>query len=362
VFLTLPSSDVSSHQFWIQTKMIAACRRLLKEVASLSVAHPSLYELARKTVTAHVHVMEPTSPGTFSGRQISFTEIDSAKIRNEIGSNVESLQSWRDSAAAIQGYLLRHYRTMENLWPHDIPTHYLWPLICSYIRVAGGFAYDAGNAGKVIKKLQRHLTSKVVPIIGLVVLEGFSAAKPFQLEKGVTVRPIHDTDLQQLGRQDQPLHSGTGHSSPRTDWWICEIAVQNTRSTTDGWDSIHALADLIPMVLRTFKAGALRVGLRSIAPKDEFGWFLSSHNHDLKHISPGPATYHINHHEMAKIVSHWKGIKKLLQSKSHYLQIPLRRFMSAGSRQVHEDSLVDYVIGLEALLTTDEEQGELSFR
>lgn len=50
-----------------------------------------------------------------------------------------------------------------------------------------------------------------------------------------------------------------------------------------------------------------------------------------------------------------------MASERHYLQLPARRLLSGGDRPNQEDSLVDYVTGLEALLTSDD-QAELNYR
>ena len=58
----------------------------------------------------------------------------------------------------------------------------------------------------------------------------------------------------------------------------------------------------------------------------------------------------------------WKKFKAIMEQDHHYLQIPIRRLRTAGTRTQREDALVDYVVGLEDLLGKDNERTELSYR
>jgi len=51
-----------------------------------------------------------------------------------------------------------------------------------------------------------------------------------------------------------------------------------------------------------------------------------------------------------------------MEKQHHYLQVPIRRLRMAGTRAEKEDALVDYVVGLEALLGTDDEKTEIGYR
>lgn len=51
-----------------------------------------------------------------------------------------------------------------------------------------------------------------------------------------------------------------------------------------------------------------------------------------------------------------------MKNDRHYLQIPIRRLVASGLRKDREDSFIDCVIGLEALLSTESERTELSYK
>ena len=64
--------------------------------------------------------------------------------------------------------------------------------------------------------------------------------------------------------------------------------------------------------------------------------------------------------EIREFVAFWKRFRAL--TPAHYLQLPARRLLSAGGRRRTDDALVDYVIGLEALLGKADERTELAYR
>ena len=55
-------------------------------------------------------------------------------------------------------------------------------------------------------------------------------------------------------------------------------------------------------------------------------------------------------------------VKKQLVGKHKRVDLAMRRFNLAYERLMFEDRLIDYMIGLEALLLRSEEQQELGFR
>lgn len=58
----------------------------------------------------------------------------------------------------------------------------------------------------------------------------------------------------------------------------------------------------------------------------------------------------------------WPRVKEIMLSPSHHLSLPLRRLIDGLGRTRFDDRIVDYAIGLEALLLTASEKDELSYR
>ena len=78
---------------------------------------------------------------------------------------------------------------------------------------------------------------------------------------------------------------------------------------------------------------------------------------------PGVVTVTIEQTARQQLQELWSSVKGIMLSSSHYLSLPLRRLIDGLTRTRDDDRIVDYAIGLEALLLKgDKEQGELSYR
>lgn len=96
--------------------------------------------------------------------------------------------------------------------------------------------------------------------------------------------------------------------------------------------------------------------------KRAFEQFGTGRGGRLQKIALTGEKYKFSGQEIQEFVAFWKQFRALMEGERHYLQLPVRRLRLAGTRLSREDALVDYVIGLEALLGTDEEKTELGFR
>jgi len=77
---------------------------------------------------------------------------------------------------------------------------------------------------------------------------------------------------------------------------------------------------------------------------------------------PGKVTVPIDPTARQQLQVMWPSVKEIMLSPSHYLSLPLRRLIDGLARTRFDDRIVDYAIGLEALLLKDSEQNELSYR
>src|SRR2546422_858598 len=113
--------------------------------------------------------------------------------------------------------------------------------------------------------------------------------------------------------------------------------------------------------LRLFKTGA--VDLTSISTSsigwDIFGGFGSTGRMRLPILG---TPYTLSMAEGPAFVAFWTNFKKQLVGKHKRVDLAMRRFNLAYERLMFEDRLIDYMIGLEALLLRSEEQQELGFR
>jgi hypothetical protein len=168
-----------------------------------------------------------------------------------------------------------------------------------------------------------------------------------------------------LGREDWKYGLFTTRPTPlqpRSDWWICELRLKNPRGTAEGWNAANDVQANLGFALRAFKGGLLRLGLATKQVTGVFGIASQILGGRLEAISTQSNPYTLSSGEIKKFQRFWHKIIPLLDKDSHYLQIPIRRLRTAGTRREKEDALVDYVVGLEALLGKADERTELNFR
>ncbi len=120
--------------------------------------------------------------------------------------------------------------------------------------------------------------------------------------------------------------------------------------------------DDLQVALRAFKGGALRIGFGFSRDAGRHGIGARMRGSRLEPISPGVAEYRLSATEIGAFQRFWKGLLPILRSEHNYLHVPVRRLRAAGTRSEMQDALVDYVVGLEALLGKANERTELGYR
>jgi len=346
----------------LEVQVTANCHIFLKKAIEIAVGQFGSSSVPERVV--HCRVMEPSGPGRHTGKESEHTELDVYEVWYQIRSAIHSQQVWENAEDAIQSYINARAVESTGPWPHDPEWQYLVPLFKTYLESTNAFVYNRRQAQKVINMMLRQLSSPEVEVLGFIILEGFEAEHPFQLESNLRVRPIEERELLMLGRDDALISFGPYDFSrwPHTDWWVCETRLSNPRGTSIGWNRIHDITDNIASALRMFKSGGVAIGFGTHQLTSPFGRMGRTRGGKLEQITVGQSRYVLSISEIPKFVKFWRKLRHLVERPQHYLHVPLRRMRAAGTRAQKEDALVDYVIGLEALLGTDEEQTELSYR
>ena len=76
----------------------------------------------------------------------------------------------------------------------------------------------------------------------------------------------------------------------------------------------------------------------------------------------GEPSYHLSSSDIRRFKAFWHDYRSDAPGRDDYLGLPARRLKTGVERSAPEDSLVDFVIGLESLLSKPEEQTELRYR
>ncbi len=347
----------------LKRQVASRCRSFLKEATEIAANDFGFIELPKRTV--HSWVMEFSEPGRHSGKELVYSELDIFTIWERIKSIVQSTKSWVKAKDSIQSYIDIHNIKPTGFWTHDLERQYLVPLLRTYLEEAGAFIYHYQTARKVINIMFRHLDSPEVEVVGLIVLEGFEAERSFHLEPKMLVHPIEELELRILGGKTDSM-VGLGiqdlHLWPHTDWWVCEVRLANPRGTAIGWNRVHGITDTLALALRAFKSGGVALGLATTRLSSPFGRMGETRGGTLQKIAVGESRYFLSEQQITKFTRFWRRFLSLMEKPQHYLQVPIRRLRAAGTRAQKEDALVDYVIGLEALLGREGERTEVVYR
>src|SRR5262249_27065941 len=160
-------------------------------------------------------------------------------------------------------------------------------------------------------------------------------------------------EVRQLGREDYLMSPwGFERMWPCDDWWICEVALSNPRGTARGWNKVHEIVERILLALRCFKSGRVGVGMATSGAGEPFGRFGATRGGRLQYTAGSGEKFKLSHAEIPRFITLWKRLRRVLELPHHFLQVPARRLRLSGTRLNREDALIDYVVGLEALLGT----------
>jgi len=346
----------------IRARVIASCRFFIKEAVEIAASEFKSIEVPKHEV--RYSVMEPSGPDRHTGKQLVCRELDFYEIWYRIRPEIHTQKMLDDAVDSLQSFIEAYNIEPTGPWPHDIEVQYLAPLFKTYLERIEAFVYNRRRAQQLIQMMLHQLSATEVEVLGLIILEGFEAERPFYLESRLHMRPIEERDLLMLGRQDffssfEPYDMSRW---PHTDWWVCETKLLNPRGTSIGWERIHDITDRLTSALRMFKPGGVAIGFGTHQLSSPFGRMGRTRGGKLDQITIGQRRYVLSGSEITKFVRFWRKLRPLWEDPQHYLHVPLRRMRAAGTRAQKEDAIVDYVIGLEALLGTREEQTELSYR
>lgn len=245
----------------------------------------------------------------------------------------------------------------------DIPHGFLFRLFQHWLELPNPFAPDDRDISKIVKGFSEAVvsgrtTTKTRDAIVASPLVSILKTKAISFAEGISLRPITQEELWELGDLDEisrayyPLDP---FDMPSTEWAILEIllpcAIQTTKDNMLTRYSTRAAA-LSALVLAS--SGSLR--FIPISDKQTYG--IPSSMGLLpqgfrRRLSNWGGSYIVEAPTEERLKSAWPRIKEILLSSDHYLRLPAQRLLDGGGRDRPDDAIVDYIIGLEALLLSD---------
>ena len=245
---------------------------------------------------------------------------------------------------------------------------FLLPLLHHWLELSDPFAFEEGAISRVLEEFCDAVIVKVV-LTGSrdAILRLDLASGPVLLEEGISVRPIYENELWELGDVNRfwpPFpFSSTPFNIPSEGWKVLDIQMRHTLERVHPPEVIEvirraaltALSLVSPGYLQVFDLGRkANYGMGSVGTVREGGPTPREHGR-------WGGRYVMDAEMAQRLKSSWARVRGIMTSERHHLRIPAQRLVDGGSRYREDDAIIDYAIGLEALLMKGI-NAELSYR
>jgi len=245
---------------------------------------------------------------------------------------------------------------------------FLLPLLHRWLELSDPFAFEEGAISQVLEGFCDAVIDKVIFTWSRdAILQLDLACSPVLLEEGISIRPIYENELWELGdvgrsRSLFPF-SSIPVNMPSEDWKILDIQMRHTLERVHPPRVIEVIRGAALTALNLTSAGHLQIldlgreanyGMGSIGIVRGGGPMP----HELGRWG---GRYVIDAKSAQHLKNSWFGVRRIMTSEKHHLRIPAQRLVDGGNRYREDDAIIDYAIGLEALLMKGI-TAELSYR
>lgn len=250
-----------------------------------------------------------------------------------------------------------------------VPYGFLLPLVAAWCKLPDPFDLTQPSAQGLLDEFAEVVTSGIshtkyrdviIPIdIGGTTIE---------LEESVRIRTIEEEELWELGSEwTMPTPPFSLQLSPSDNWCMLEIGLRHRHDEAAQIGTrLYALREAVVANLAIAVEGGftlLPIGMTAKFGPNATGRTMYGSPMPRQFGSfPWKVTVTIDPTARQQLREMWPRVKEIMLSQSHYLSLPLRRLIDGLARTRFDDRIVDYAIGLEALLLKDSEQNELSYR
>ena len=248
-----------------------------------------------------------------------------------------------------------------------IPMGFLLPLLYAWCELPEPLDLSHSAAQELLERfsnavVEHRSTTTYRDAVVYVDLGG----EPVALEEGIVLRPISEDELYELSQEKFPSEPYIIQFSPSDKWSMLEIQIEHPFE--DGpsiWGSIRRMRDAIIAGIALARVGhfiLLPVGMTTNFGTNATGASFRESRLPREFGGPFPkiptALSADTRNELADM---WPIVREVMMADSHYLALPLRRLVDGLGRTRLDDRIIDYAIGLEALLT-EGERAELGYR
>jgi len=256
----------------------------------------------------------------------------------------------------------------EGIKPEEMHYGYLLPLAHHWLELENPFVFNE----RQINELLDEFSAAVLE--GLILTQSRGAilqldlkAGPVSPVKGINIRPISSSELWELGDMSDLQRilprPGPSWGLVGEHWKILDIEIQCKREPVHPPEDIQSVREAVITALTLVSPGHLQVydlGIRANYGMGATGTVRTGAP-TPREIGRWGGQFTLNEELAQSLKELCPHLRKIIKSKSHYLRIPAQRLLDGGGRFREDDAIIDYAIGLEALLLKDI-YAELSYR
>jgi hypothetical protein len=196
-------------------------------------------------------------------------------------------------------------------------------------------------------------------------VRSFSTNDPFELEGGISFRPIAERDIRIYGRTDDVFRFTKGLMIPQLDSrdWICTIERSVRKDDLTEFNYMDQIIEDVATAFALTTPGRTSFLLLDKSIRSPFLHFgRTVGGAEVLTTRAGYATS-LTSEDIARLRKIFALVQRAKNDNTlRYLQLPLRRLRVSTTRQNEEDHFVDCIIGLERLLAHDTDKLEATFR
>ncbi len=253
--------------------------------------------------------------------------------------------------------------------PQEIHYGFLAPLMSHWLKLKDPFSFDNEPTSKVLDEFSDAVLD------GLIITKSRNTimmlelkVEPVLFEKGISIRPISTDELWELGNMNssiirRPTPQVTSLPFLGEHWNILDIEIKHKRERIHPPKFLESVHRAILTALALASTGHLQA--YDLGTTANYGMGATG---TVRAGMPMPreigrwgGQYVLDVEVYQRLKDLWPNLRNTVESERHYLRIPAQRLVDGGGRYREDDAIIDYAIGLEALLLKGIND-ELSYR
>lgn len=240
-------------------------------------------------------------------------------------------------------------------------THPYLSLLHNWLQSPDPLAFDEHVVSDLLDEFVDAVLKNRIFTNSRFAIEGLITNSPILLQEGIIIRQITESELWDLGdinNKNQYFSPSSFLNLPDDSWKILEVKLQLDRKNLS---RSYSISDIVLAAIRLESSGSFRV--IDLGTETNFyspGRMYGSLNL-LQFMGGHAGTCTLDEKQIQHLQESWLNIRQIMESDKHYLRLPAQRLLEGGLRDRPEDSVLDYAIGLERLLTAGV-RNELSYR